>query len=78
MTHGNAVFRGDRNRNARFLRLREFVSLTNAVVASDLANRKQMVVVCGHDSKVLARVTPRAGMSPTYPPDSSSLRHRRS
>jgi transposase len=57
MTHGNGVSRGDRNRNARLTRLREFVSLTNAIVAIDLADKKQMVVVTDHDSKVLARKT---------------------
>ena len=57
MTHGNGVSRGDRNRNARLARLRELVPVTNAIVAIDLADRKQMVVVCDHDSKVLARKT---------------------
>jgi hypothetical protein len=33
------------------------VPLTNAIVAVDLAERKQMVVVCDHDSRVLARRT---------------------
>ena len=57
MTNGNGVSRGDRNRNARLARLRELVPLTNAIVAIDLADRKQMVVVTDHDSKVLARKT---------------------
>ncbi|HSE07933.1 MAG TPA: IS110 family transposase [Nocardioidaceae bacterium] len=57
MTHGNGVSRGDRNRNARLARLRQFVPLTNAIVAIDLADKKQMVVVTDHDSKVLARRT---------------------
>jgi transposase len=57
MTHGNGVSRGDRNRNARLARLRELVPLDNAIVGIDLADRKQMVVVCDHDSKVLARRT---------------------
>jgi len=30
---------------------------TNAIVGIDLADKKQMVVVCDHDSKVLARTT---------------------
>ena len=55
MTHGSGVSRGDRNRNARLARLRELVPLTNAIVAVDLADRKQIVVVTDHDSKVLAR-----------------------
>src|SRR3954463_10171171 len=55
--HGNGVSRGDRNRNARLARLRELVPLENAIVGIDLADRKQMVVVTDHDSRVLARRT---------------------
>jgi hypothetical protein len=33
------------------------VPVTNAIVGIDLADAKQMVVVCDHDSKVLARRT---------------------
>lgn len=55
MSHGNGVSRGDRNRNARLVRLRELVPVTNAVVGIDLADDKQMVVVTDHDSRVLAR-----------------------
>jgi transposase len=57
MGDGSGVSRGDRNRNARLVRLRELVSVTNAIVGVDLADRKQMVVVTDHDSKVLARKT---------------------
>ena len=57
MSNGNGVSRGDRNRNARLSRLRERVPVTNAIVGIDLADRKQMVVVTDHDSKVLARRT---------------------
>ena len=57
MTHGNGVSRGDRNRNARLARLRELVPLEYAIVGIDLADKKQMVVVCDHDSMVLARKT---------------------
>jgi transposase len=57
MTNGSGVSRGDRNRNARLRRLRELVPLGNAIVGIDLADSKQMVVVCDHDSKVLARRT---------------------
>ncbi len=57
MTNGNGVSRGDRNRNARLARLRELVPVSNAIVGIDLADVKQMVVVCDHDSKVLARRT---------------------
>lgn len=57
MNHGNGVSRGDRNRNARLSKLRAAVPVTNAIVGIDLAERKQMVVVTDHDSKVLARHT---------------------
>jgi transposase len=57
MTNGSGVSRGDRNRNARLGRLRTAVPLANAIVGIDLADRKQMVVVCDHDSRVLARRT---------------------
>lgn len=57
MTNGSGVSRGDRNRNARLVRLRAAVPVTNAIVGIDLADRKQMVVVCDHDSRVLARRT---------------------
>jgi hypothetical protein len=35
--------------------LREAVPVVNAIVGIDLADRKQMVVVTDHDSKVVAR-----------------------
>ena len=57
MNNGNGVSRGDRNRNARLARLRELVPVGIAIVGIDLADRKQMVVVTDHDSKVLARRT---------------------
>jgi hypothetical protein len=57
MGNGSGVSRGDRNRNARLARLRAAVPVSNAIVGIDLADRKQMVVVCDHDSKVLARKT---------------------
>ena len=57
MSNGNGVSRGDRNRNARLARLRELVPVSNAIVGIDLADDKQMVVVCDHDSRVLARRT---------------------
>jgi transposase len=49
--NGSGVSRGDRNRNARLARLRALVPVTNALVGIDLADAKQMVVVCDHDSK---------------------------
>jgi transposase len=57
MGNGSGVSRGDRNRNARLVWLRELVPVTNAIVGIDLADKKQMVVVTDHDSKVLARRT---------------------
>jgi transposase len=57
MSNGNGMSRGDRNRNARLGRLRELVPVANAIVGTDLADGKQMVVVCDHDSRVLARRT---------------------
>jgi transposase len=51
------VSRGDRNRNARLVQLRSLVPVCNAIIGIDLADNKQMVVVCDHDSKVLARRT---------------------
>lgn len=57
MSNGSGVSRGDRNRNARLVQLRSLVPVSNAIVGIDLADNKQMVVVCDHDSKVLARRT---------------------
>jgi transposase len=57
VSNGNGVSRGDRNRNARFVQLRSLVPVSNAIIGIDLADNKQMVVVCDHDSKVLARRT---------------------
>jgi transposase len=57
MNNGNGVSRGDRNRNARLARLRELVRVGNAIVGIDLADKKQIGVVCDHDSRVLARRT---------------------
>jgi hypothetical protein len=57
MGNASGVSRGDRNRNARLARLRALVPTANAIVGIDLADKKQMVVVCDHDSKVLARRT---------------------
>ena len=57
MGNGSGVSRGDRNRNARLARLRVLVPVTNAIAGIDLADKKQMVVVTDHDSKVIARRT---------------------
>jgi transposase len=47
--------RGVRRRNERLARLRAVVRPELAIVAIDLASAKQAVVVCDHDSVVLAR-----------------------
>ena len=55
MGNGSGVSRGDRNRNARLERLRVLVPVSNAIAGIGLAGVRQMVVVTGHDSKVIAR-----------------------
>jgi hypothetical protein len=62
--NGSGVSRGDRNRNAKLARLRGLVPTSNAIVGIDLADNKQMVVVCDHDSKVLAPHLPVPGVGP--------------
>ncbi|MGI4896570.1 MAG: IS110 family transposase [Janthinobacterium lividum] len=57
MNNRTGISRGDKSRNARLGRLRELVPTTSAIVGIDLADAKQMVVVCDHDSRVLARKT---------------------
>jgi transposase len=51
--------RGDARRNARLLRLRGIVRRDRAILAIDLADTKQVMAVCDHDSRVLARRTVR-------------------
>jgi transposase len=60
VVQGSGLSRGDKRRNARLARLRELVPVSNAIVAIDLADKKQAVVVCDHDSQVLARKTVKA------------------
>jgi transposase len=79
MGNGSGVSRGDRNRNARLARLRVLVPATNAIVGIDLADKKQMVVVTDHDSKVLARKTFRCrawdlGAAPDWAAKQASLK----
>ena len=59
MSKGSGLSRGDKRRNARLARLRELVRSGHAIVGIDLADKKQAVVVCDHDSQVLARKTVR-------------------
>jgi hypothetical protein len=49
------VTRGVARRNAKLAALRALVSKDRAIVAVDLAGHRQAVVVCDHDSVVLAR-----------------------
>lgn len=58
--NGSGLSRGDRRRNERLAGLRAVVSPQRAVVAIDLADDKQVVVVTDHDSRVLARRRVRA------------------
>lgn len=60
MGNGSGLSRGDRCRNERLERLRGIVAKDRAIVAVDLADEKQAVVVCDHDSRVLARRRVRA------------------
>jgi transposase len=46
---------GVERRNARLTSLRELVPLDAAIVAIDLADNKQAVVICDHDARVLDR-----------------------
>lgn len=55
MSDGTGLTRGDKNRNARLARLRALLPHRHAIVGIDLADGLQAVVVCDHDSRVLAR-----------------------
>jgi transposase len=57
VVQGNRLSRGDKRRNARLAELRGLVRVDHAIVSIDLADRKQAVVVCDHDSRVLVRKT---------------------
>jgi len=54
--NGNGVSRGDRNRNAKLARLRELVPVQNVIIGIDLADKKQMVVVCDLEGARAAHV----------------------
>ena len=60
MTKGSGLSRGDKRRNAKLAELRRLVPVDHAIVGIDLADKKQAVVVCDHDSQVLARQTVKA------------------
>jgi transposase len=55
MVQGSGLSRGDKRRNAKLAKLRELVPADNAIVAFDLADEKQVLVLTDHDSRVLAR-----------------------
>jgi transposase len=55
----NGLSRGDARRNARLIRLRGVVRHDRAILAIDLADTRQALAVCDHDSRVLARRTVR-------------------
>jgi transposase len=57
VSKGSGLSRGDKRRNARLAELRRLVRADHAIVGIDLADKKQAVVVCDHDSQVLARKT---------------------
>src|SRR5262245_30114974 len=57
---GSGLSRGDKRRNAKLAELRVLVPAANAIVAVDLAEEKQAVVVTDHDSQVLDRRTVKA------------------
>jgi transposase len=55
MSNRRGLSRGDKRRNARLARLREVLPRENAILAIDLADDKQVLVLVDHDSRVLAR-----------------------
>jgi transposase len=57
---GSGLSRGDKRRNERLARLRQVVPVDNAILAIDLADEKQAVVLTDHDSRVLVRRRVRA------------------
>jgi transposase len=57
VVQGSGLSRGDKRRNAKLARLRELVPTSNAILAIDLADEKQAMVLTDHDSRVLARQT---------------------
>jgi hypothetical protein len=59
VSKGSGVSRGDRRRNARLAELRLLMPRQNAIAGIDLAEDNQGLVVTDHDSKVLARRSPR-------------------
>jgi len=59
VSKGSGLSRGDKRRNAKLAELRRLVAGDHAILGIDLADEKQVGVVCDHDSRVLARQTVR-------------------
>src|SRR5262245_33675841 len=55
VVQASGLSRGDKRRNAKLDRLRGLVPASNAIMAIDLADEKQVMVLTDHDSRVLAR-----------------------
>lgn len=55
VVQGSGLSRGDKRRNAKLCAVRELVPVGNAILAFDLADEKQVLVLADHDSQVLAR-----------------------
>jgi transposase len=55
MAKDSGLSRGDKRRNAKLAALRELVPVDHAIISIDLADKKQAVAVCDHDSLVRAR-----------------------
>ncbi len=55
VVQGSGLSRGDKRRNAKLAQLRVLVPTSNAILAIDLADEKQAVVLTDHDSRVLVR-----------------------
>jgi transposase len=55
VVQGSGLSRGDKRRNAKLGVLRELVPAGNAILAIDLADEKQVLVLADHDSRVRAR-----------------------
>jgi hypothetical protein len=53
VTKVSGLSRADKRRNAKLAELRRLVPADHAIVGIDLAHKKQAVVVCDHDSRVL-------------------------
>src|SRR3954471_13935853 len=49
VVQGSGLSRGDKRRNAKLARLRELVPTSNAILAIDLADEKQAMVLTDHD-----------------------------